>query len=53
MTLDKMHAAVVYAVEEKKLHAKKSTKWGRKHKAPEIVSESDESNSKSGSDPIV
>jgi hypothetical protein len=53
LTTDEAHAAAVRAVEEKKLGVKKPGKRGRKRKAQEVESESEDSSSQLGSDPIV
>jgi len=40
-------------MEERKLQAKNTEKWGRKHKVDEVTSESDDSASEAGSNPTV
>jgi hypothetical protein len=49
---DKVHAAVARVMEEKKLHAKNPGKRGRKCKAQEVESESEDNSSHVDSDPI-
>ena len=53
LTMDEAHAAAARAVEEKKLRVKKPGKRGRKRKAQEVESESEDSSSQLGSDLIV
>jgi hypothetical protein len=53
LTTDEALAAAAHAVEEKKMRAKKPGKRGRKRKAQEVESESEDDSSHLGSDSIL